>query len=294
MNRYSALTQLRIFMLANCIGITMWSPIVGAEQCPKPATPSASAATLKPAWPLPRTPEGMDVDATGVVVNAIVAMGTVAAAAIALYIASSTRRQQTKDTATSAQLTAAGVEPRLATAHMNAESAMIYVAKASQFFSTSTANSLKEIFEARKEIDIADKALSNFEFCTFDEIRSLTPLPNNCAMQIEAAQGRIKAAQSDFKYIKDAAALAFKEVQKITFIDVNDYSPNNRQAALKEAQIMSQEYIIENTKHNIIISCKSAQKKLSEAKILFMNAHAVCNSSISAIKDALSDTSHNS
>lgn len=149
----------------------------------------------------PPKPDWMDIEATGVVVNCVVAAGTVAAAWIALHIALGSRRKQINDDRVAAQLTAAGAAPRLENSRSKTANVLEIVSTARQLLEASSEPSRETLAELRRHASDASAILNGVSYCTFDEIRSMASLPGNCAMQIEAAQGRVRVANSSLEEI---------------------------------------------------------------------------------------------
>ncbi|WP_258897528.1 hypothetical protein [Burkholderia glumae] len=182
MNRQPALRQLVNIVVVGAIGIATASIPAHAEQCDNATTRKIATAPAKPqyAW-LPKTPIGMDVDATGVVVNGAVALGTFAAAAVALWAAFTDRRTRKKNERVVARLTAAGVVDKLKTIHAK----------------TNMARHLRQHIYIEDRYPTASpmgRLLKSIDLCTFEEIASMSGLPDNCAMKVAYAQGKIRLA----------------------------------------------------------------------------------------------------
>ncbi|KWA22044.1 hypothetical protein [Burkholderia territorii] len=134
-------------------------------------------SALLATWP--HTPAWMDVDATGVVVNGVVATGTCAAVIAALYIASSDNRRKNREAMIEARITAATVTFRVGTA-------------------IAAIRTVKDAAEKALKDDILPKAipsiaapLESISRFSSDELLSLMPLPNYCAENIAAGYDRI-------------------------------------------------------------------------------------------------------
>jgi hypothetical protein len=184
MNRRPFLRHIINIVVTGYIGIAAVSIPAYAEQCDNGATQKIAKTPVKPqyAW-LPKTPVGMDVDATGVIVNGAVALGTFAAAAVALWAAFSDRRTRKKNERVVARLTAAGVVDKLKTIHG----------------ATNTARDLRQRLYVEDRYPTASplgRFLKGIDLCTFEEIASMSGLPDNCAMKIAYAQGKIRLAAS--------------------------------------------------------------------------------------------------
>ncbi|MDF0501603.1 hypothetical protein POK33_12830 [Burkholderia cenocepacia] len=133
------------------------------------------------AWP--RTPDWMDVDATGVVVNGTVAFGTFTAAFVAIWAALSERRTRMRNDRVIAQLTAAGISTRL-------DIAADVVSNISEALETAIET---ETLTSETAINMRE-GIESIPLCTFEEIKCLAPLREHCAALIAAAQDRLHVA----------------------------------------------------------------------------------------------------
>ncbi|WP_343726532.1 hypothetical protein [Burkholderia seminalis] len=119
-------------------------------------------------------------NSAGVIVNMFVAGGTIAAVIAALKISQRDRRRRDENDLTLARLTAAASLDRLKAIRKTVEDALrlrlaVYVAR------YNTAMNIARPLRLIEPVPLTD-------------IRGMTALPGNCAMQIAAAQGRIHAA----------------------------------------------------------------------------------------------------
>ncbi|MCW3581577.1 hypothetical protein [Burkholderia cenocepacia] len=131
----------------------------------------------------PRTPEWMDVNATGVVVNGVVAVGTCAAVIVALSLAIRQDQQKRNDDLNRAKLAAAGVSERLKIIRTRANVAL-------QFIEGSKAQITNESIKSYVE------SLDRIRPISLDEIHALAPLPNHCAPKLAAGLERFVLARS--------------------------------------------------------------------------------------------------
>lgn len=247
-----------------------------ADQCSKTSKTPASAKQEPPEWRLPVVPRGMDVDATGVIVNAVVAVATLAAAiaaATAVRTTSFDRQQREHDKHVSARLTAAGVEPRLDAAHLKVEESILFATNAYQIMENWKVASLELIADVRRETTKTSDILRNVQFCTFDEIRTMVPLEGNCAMQIEAAQGRVRAAQADFLSANEYCAQVFEDIREQTQSN-HSFSESDHEA-LQMLNKLSND-IAEDAGLVIKTACRTGLDRLVEAELLLLSAKMIC------------------
>ncbi|HIE5943647.1 TPA: hypothetical protein ACXN34_001592 [Burkholderia cepacia] len=137
-------------------------------------------STLLAAWP--HTPTWMDVDATGVVVNGMVAGGTCAAVIAALYIASNDKRRKNREAMIEARVTAAMITFRVGTAI-----AAVRTVK-------NAADKALKVGIQHHAISLLLAPLDTIPRFSASELLSLMPLPSYCAENIAAAYDRILIA----------------------------------------------------------------------------------------------------
>ncbi|WP_343726667.1 hypothetical protein [Burkholderia seminalis] len=136
-------------------------------------------STILATWP--HTPKWMDVDATGVVVNGVVAVGTCAAVIVALFIATRQNQQKMRDDLNRAKLTAVGVTFRLGVARAYIVRAIDDIKSEAKSNSKLSNESLFEIVRLLKGSDVFD----------WSEIHNLSSLPGNPAAFLACAKDRI-------------------------------------------------------------------------------------------------------
>ncbi|KVP77510.1 hypothetical protein WJ92_02725 [Burkholderia ubonensis] len=125
----------------------------------------------------------MDVDATGVVVNGAVAVGTFTAAFVAVWAALSERRKRKRDDLIVGRLVAAGVTARL-------DIAADVIANIGQALGIAIET---DTLTSQTAGDMRDSIASIPPF-TFEELKCLAPLRGNCGALIAAAQDRLHIA----------------------------------------------------------------------------------------------------
>ncbi|MDN7895855.1 hypothetical protein PPH94_008460 [Burkholderia cepacia] len=175
--------QLFGIVVTGCIGIAAVNVTARAEQCDNLTAQKSSITPVKATYSLPETPVGMDVDATGVVVNGAVAVGTFTAAFVALWAALSEQRKRKRDDMIVGRLTAAGVATRLdIAAQVTCNiSAAFQTAIATAMLTPEMALSMREGIETIPPF-------------SFEEIKCLSPLRGDCAVLIAAAQDKLHVA----------------------------------------------------------------------------------------------------
>ncbi|MDR0243222.1 MAG: hypothetical protein LBJ65_16620 [Burkholderia sp.] len=204
MDRQSALRHLIRLAMTVCIGIATAAIPAYAGQCDNVTAQKISTNPVQPEYKwLPKTPVGMDIDSSGVIVNGAVALGTFAAAAVAVWAALSDRFRRKKDDLVVARLTAAGKIHTLIWNRDAIAAAAIYVEQA-----ISIAKSAAEPGYPKSKIPafdiqnrrcascakLAHSQLEPLEVLTYEEIRNLVGMPNNCAMHIATAQALLREA----------------------------------------------------------------------------------------------------
>ncbi|MCW3543199.1 hypothetical protein [Burkholderia cenocepacia] len=220
--------------------------------------------------------------AMGVPVNALVALGTFGAAGGALWISKDQRRQQKSDDAIRARLFAAGAVPKLESALWKTGSACVAVEFACtnlQNVSAQTADSLEGHAQAAKR---AAESLEGVPYLSFDEIRSMVELPDNCAMQIEAAQGRMRAAMADLREVDVRQAGLAKEIAEI---EADEYSDQDIKLELQAMHVD-----IDAQYQSDLLS--NARDRLTEAEALLKNAIRLCTDHCSAIDTKIFDAKY--
>ncbi|WP_321789441.1 hypothetical protein [Paraburkholderia sp. J94] len=190
-NQYAVRQFIKCALIGG-IGATLLSVAAHAEQCDERSAKMVSIAPPQPALHLPETPAGMDVDATGVVVNGAVAIGTFAAAAAAVWAALSERRKRKREDLVVGRLTAAGIASRLDIAAdvMSSISAAFNDAMEIGVLTLENANNMRA-------------GVESIPRCTFDEIKSMVPLRGDCAALIAAAQDRLHVAAGTLHVLSD-------------------------------------------------------------------------------------------
>ncbi|WP_156443776.1 hypothetical protein [Burkholderia savannae] len=232
----------------------------------------AHAGRAWPSWP-------WDANGTGVFVNGVVAVGTFAAAAVALWVALSERRNRTHGEVVAARLTAGGASPKIQTAIRKTGRASVAVDGALIILEPDSRNEVGDLSDSVRAARQALRSLESIPFCSFDEIRSMSPLPDNCALQIEAAQGRLNAAISFLKEVRNG----HKDLQESLAIanqvdhdfELDDVKSDAR-ALMLSIEVSSQSMLFEN-----------AQESLREAEKLLNNALLICENQGTAIDEVL-------
>ncbi|NIE82675.1 MULTISPECIES: hypothetical protein [unclassified Burkholderia] len=110
------------------------------------------------------------------------AVGTCGAVVAALYIASSERRRRTREALVTARITASSVIYRLAALRDEVIGVRMWIRE------TIDTDNLPANFAYQLQV------LSAAARCSIEEVRSLQPLPNYCAVQIAGAQDRVDVA----------------------------------------------------------------------------------------------------
>ncbi|MCA7953880.1 hypothetical protein LGM43_26785 [Burkholderia seminalis] len=131
----------------------------------------------------PRTPEWMDVNATSVVVNGVVALGTCAAVLVALVLAVRQSQQKARDDMGRAKLIAAGVSERLKIIRTRASVALTFV-------ETRGATAKRASFKHY------GNSLHRIVPVSLDEIQALAPMNDHCAPKLAAGLERFTLARS--------------------------------------------------------------------------------------------------
>ncbi|MBR8344199.1 hypothetical protein [Burkholderia ambifaria] len=152
----------------------------------------------------PHTPEWMDVNATGVVVNGVVALGTCAAVVVALTLAIRQNQQKVRDDMERAKLVAAGVSERLKIVRTRADVALGFVEK-------------KGASAKRATFKTYGESLHRIAPISFDEIQALAPLPNHCAPKIAAGLERFTIARSHIEAVGNASGETSVEQASLNF-----------------------------------------------------------------------------
>ncbi|KVU85101.1 hypothetical protein WK75_27565 [Burkholderia ubonensis] len=137
--------------------------------------------------------------------------------------------------------------------------------------------------------------LTGVTYCTFDEIRSMSPLPEQCAMRIEAAQGRIRVAISNLKEIQRVYARLSPSFQHIAATnDVAAPDDSSTDPFYEVTQLLEALKGVEQGNVNMawstceLIGCDICAA-LEEAEILFTKAHKVCSDQSAVIDDLILD-----
>ncbi|WP_155636809.1 hypothetical protein [Burkholderia gladioli] len=128
----------------------------------------------------PHAPDWIDLDATGIVVNGLVALGTFIAAWVALWATQSERRRREQADSIAGSLAAANAVDTLRNLLYRVEHAL----RISDIV-------YSERFITAQRIRVA---LRDSKFLDDDTVRGMTPLDQDCAIQIASAQGRIRLA----------------------------------------------------------------------------------------------------
>lgn len=234
-------------------------------------------------------------NSAGVFVNVFVAAGTIAAAWIALHIALSGRRQQIYDSHAAAQLTAAGATPKVLNSRSKTGSAIIQVRSAQELLESTSEPSQANFSDLHDYVGIALTTLTGVTDCTFDEIRSMSPLPEQCAMNIEAAQGRIRVANSNLKEIQQSYGRLSQSFEHIATpsITTTPGTPST-DPFYKIAQALDILRGVEQGNVNMAWSyceliVRDVTTALEEAEILFASAHKICSDQSAVIDDLILD-----
>ncbi|MCA8492579.1 hypothetical protein [Burkholderia arboris] len=164
----------------------------------------------------PRTPEWMDVNATGVVVNGVVAVGTCAAVVVALAIAVRQNQQKLRDEMNRAKLTAVGATFRLGAARGYILEAIEQVEINSKSNPTLSNDSLMKIVKILRESDVID----------WSEIHNLAPLPGNAGAFLACAKDRIHLVIATIEAVINYAGGE----------DPSEQDPDDLIAALEDAE----------------------------------------------------------
>ncbi|MDS0850113.1 hypothetical protein [Burkholderia cenocepacia] len=220
--------------------------------------------------------------AFGVPVNGLVAIGTFGAAGAALWISKDQRRQQKNDDAIRASLFAAGAVPKLESALWKTGSACValeFAVNDLQDVSEQTAESLEKHMQAAKR---AAESLKGIPYLSFDEIRSMVELPDNCAMQIEAAQGRMRAAMTDLREVEVRQAGLVKEIAEI---EADEYSDHDMKLEIKAMHVN-----IDAQYQSDLLS--NARDRLTEAEALLKNAIRLCTDHCGPIDTKIFDAKY--
>ncbi|AOI57416.1 hypothetical protein [Burkholderia diffusa] len=217
--------------------------------------------------------------AVGVPVNALVAIGTFGAAGIALWISKDQRRQQKNDDAIRAKLSAAGAVPKLESALWKTGTAYVAVKFAANKLEEGSEQTMESLGERTEAAKRAAESLEGIPYLNFDEIRSMVALPDNCAMQIEAAQGRMRAAMAD---LHEICARHAQFVNDITPVEVSEYLDHDTKAELRAMHVD-----IEAKYQGDLLS--NARDRLTEAVALLKNAIRICTDQTSAIDATIFD-----
>ncbi|MDY7807584.1 hypothetical protein U0E23_34725 [Burkholderia stagnalis] len=140
------------------------------------------------------------------------AIGTCAAVIAALFIADMGRRKQLKDERVKAALTAAGIQQRLANTRDSIEFVATGITNilAQIELDRGANNTVRKIIDGlRNEEDSIHKAIveviriiDTTSLLSFDEIHTMAGLPDNCAMQIAAAQARVHNVRETLEAIE--------------------------------------------------------------------------------------------
>lgn len=218
----------------------------------------------------------------GVLVNVGVAIGTFAAAGGALWISRDERRAQKNDELLRAKLSAAGAAPKLQSAIWKTGTAFVVVDSAVTNLESDgerTAEALGEHVQSAKR---AFDSLQGIPSLDFDEIRSMVALPDQCAMQIEAAQGRLRAAMADLHEVQNRHS---RLVEEFAPIDADDLFDDDTKVEIKSMHI-----VIEASFQSDLLS--NARERLAEAESLFKNAVRVCEDHSSVIDDMIFDAKY--
>ncbi|PVX84312.1 hypothetical protein [Paraburkholderia unamae] len=185
----AALRQIFKFVVFAGIATAAFTAVAHAEQCNCLSTKAPKVAPIKPALLLPETPAGMDVDATGVVVNAFVAVGTFVAAAVALWAALSDRRKRNREALVVGRLTAAGIVAKL-------EEALAITSSVGERFRTAEAAPISVL-----EFQSMCLSVDSITHITFEEIKCLAPLSGDCASVVAAAQDRLDVVSGALRFL---------------------------------------------------------------------------------------------
>ncbi|WP_321853129.1 hypothetical protein [Burkholderia cenocepacia] len=217
--------------------------------------------------------------AVGVPVNALVAIGTFGAAGVALWVSKDQRRQQKDDEVTRANLSAAGAVPKLESAIWKTGTASMRAASAVINLNSTGQQTLESLRENVQHANAATDCLQGIPYLDFDEIRSLVALPEQCAIQTEAAQGRLRAAIADFHEIKNRYSQLVDRVNATT---------NNRNID-NEFNSM---FITFEAKYQTDLF-NNSRERLTEAEVLLNNAVRVCKNHSRVIDQVIASSTSN-
>ncbi|WP_155636808.1 hypothetical protein [Burkholderia gladioli] len=213
------------------------------------------------------------------------AIGTCGAVVVALWSSTIDRRSRARERAVvaeerkiAAQLTAAGAAPRLSTARSKTQSATIGIDSILSEISREGITT-KIIQEIDFKINEIQPILDGISFCTFEEIRSMSALPNNCAMQIEAAQGRITGIKANLAEIRLHYIAIKNGIKEIKISEDNvDFFTNNQDDVADLVQLNNDQIdaLVSIAGLTIELTLKDVFDQLEESDILFESAHTTC------------------
>ncbi|MFA8394798.1 hypothetical protein ACEPUD_32390 [Burkholderia ubonensis] len=203
------------------------------------------------------------LDFAGIVVNMVVAVGTVGAVVAALSNSRKDHQVRAAKDLEAAQLTAAGAAPKLELSHRAAVSALSSVQRAIRADSESLRASIRETETAAGQ---AIESLESAVYCTFDEIRMMAALPDSAAMQISGAQGRLDIAKSALNEICNKHASKYRElVEAVEKMQVPEDVVSH---LVIEATSTYRDYQID--------LLEKAHDNLDRSVALLSNANAIC------------------
>ncbi|WP_155772610.1 hypothetical protein [Burkholderia vietnamiensis] len=215
--------------------------------------------------------------AVGVPVNALVALGTFGAAGIALWVSKDQRRQQQADELVRARLSAVGAVPKLQSAVWKAGTAAVAIDGALTVLEYEGVQTYETLTEHAQSAKRGFESLKGIPYLEFDEIRSMVALPDHCAMQIEGAHGRLRAAMADLHEVQNRFERLVSEMDEAS---TNDNIAKETKAEFAEITVSVEAEYQRNLFGN-------AHERLTEAEKLLNNAIGICEKHTSTVDNAI-------